>query len=236
MTLQVEQYEQSSIITAQEEPLNVFEESSVQNPYHISLRSKAELDIVNDSKRKILSLQICERLANEDQIDCSPYSMARLKGLRSLNLASCTRITDISLKRAFDFLELEILNLAKCQLITAAGLECLPLKCRSIKKLKLSDCHILCDHAIEFCIQLKRLKCLEIERCYRLTDASLDSIAKNCKNLKYLDVRGCRSMCAEPNLKFATLSSLQVLMSKPGPYMGSLQKQSIPIPPPPQSI
>lgn len=190
------------------------------NPHHISLRSKMEQQIVNESRRKVSLLNMCEQLANNGELNSSRYySIANLKGLRSLNLASCNRITDISLKYAFDFLELEKLSLSKCQQITAVGME--GLKCPSIKVLNLSDCHNLCDHGIHvISTSLKRLTYIHIERCIQLTDISLDSISKHCKHLKYIDVRGCRSMCSEPRLKLQTVHSLQqILVSKPGPYI-----------------
>lgn len=213
--------------------VNETSEQINSNPHHISLRSKAEKDIVFDSEQKMLLLHMCEQITSNGEIDCSPYSIAQLKGLRSLNLASCNRVTDVSLKYAFDFVELEALSLSKCQQITAKGFECAVLKCPSIKVLNISDCHNLCDRAIEIIsAHLKRLTYLHIERCSQLTDFSLDSLAMNCKCLKYLDVRGCRSMCAEPSSKLDGLRSLQqVLMSKPGPYISNNGKQPIPIPP-----
>lgn len=197
----------------QHEPIN-------RHPIHISLRSRAEEDIVNDAKRKKIMLHMCQQ---PREINCSPYSIVNLKGLRSLNLASCNRISDVSLKCAFEFIELEDLNLSKCQQVSAIGIECVLLKCPSIRVLNLSDCHNLTDHAIEIITaQMKRLTHLHIERCSQLTDATLDFITWNCKRLKVLDIRGCRSIKSEPNLRLENLRSLQrILMSKPGPYIPS---------------
>lgn len=196
------------------EPMN-------RHPYQISLRSRAEEDIVNDAKRKRIMLHMCEQPVSKEEINCSPYSIARLKGLRSLNLASCNRISDVSLKYAFKFNELETLSLAKCQQVSLTGIECIVVTCPSIKVLNLSDCHNLTDQAIDLISErMKRLTYLHIERCSQLTDFSLDSIALNCKRLKCLDVRGCRAMCSEPSLRLENLRSLQrILMSKPGPYI-----------------
>lgn len=207
--------------------LHVPHESINRNPYEISLRGKAELDIINDAKRKKIMLHMYERSLRKEEINCSPYSIACLKGLKSLNLASCNRITDISLKYAFKFIELETLSLSKCLQISAIGMKCIVTNCPSIKMLNLSDCHNMSDQAIDLITaSLKRLTYLHIERCSQLTDKSLDLIAINCKRLKYLDVRGCRLMCAEPSSKLNMVRSLQqVLTSKPGPYMTSHGKQ-----------
>lgn len=235
MTSKVQQYEESIVSREPAQHSCNYDVAIQTNPHYISLRSRAERDIVNDSKRNICLLQIYEQLANSSETDCTPYSIDRLKGLRSLNLSSCNRITDISLKYAFDFAELESLSLSKCQQITAAGFEASVMKCPSIKVLVLSGCHNLCDRAIDIIsVHLKRLRFLHIERCSQLTDASLNSISKHCKRLKYLDVRGCRSMCAEPCVKLDALVSLQhILASKPGPYLEHHEKQSVPKPPPP---
>lgn len=199
-----------------------------RNSYHISLRSKAEEDIVNDAKQKKMLLVMGDQLVGErDDMNCSEYSINRLKGLRSLNLTSCNRISDVSLKYAFDFIELKTLSLSKCQQISATGIEYLIRKCPSIETINLSECHNINDCAVAMMAkQLKRLRSLHIERCSQLTDRSLDSIAVNCKGLKFLDVRGCRSMNGEPNLRLDHIRSLQrILLSKPGPYIMSTSKQ-----------
>lgn len=233
MTSKVHEYEKSILLREND---NGEPAQDIRNNEDSSQMNVAERDIVNDSRPNMFLIHLCEELASNVEIDCSRYSISRLKGLRSLNLASCESVTDVSLKYALDFLELEQLSLSKCQKITAAGFEGFALKCPSIKVLNLSDCHNLCDRAINIVsVHLKRLKFLHIERCSQLTDASLDSILLHCKNLKYLDVRGCHSMCSELSLKLEPLTSLlQILRSKPGPYMGKPSPyKSIPIPPPP---
>lgn len=209
------------------------EPANARQPLHISLRSKAEEDIVNDAKRKKTMLNMYEQPEqNKENINCSLYSISRLKGLRSLNLTSCNKLSDVSLKYAFDFVELKQLSLSRCQQVSAIGLECLQSKCPSIEELNLSECHNLTDQAIDIITQrLKRLTHLHLERCSQLTDHSLDAIALNCKRLKFLDVRGCRSMCSEPNLRLGHMRALhRILMSKPGPYMTSLSDSNIKLP------
>lgn len=201
---------------------------SVNRPsYQISLRSRAEEDIVNDAKRKKMLLTMGEQQTDKDEKNCSRYSISRLKGLRSLNLSSCNRISDVSLKYAFNFIELRVLSLSKCQQISSIGIESMLPKCPSIEILILSECHNISDHAIDLITaQLKRLTFLHIERCSQLTDYSLDSIAVNCKRLKFLDVRGCRAINSEANSRLEHIRSLQrILMSKPGPYILSISKQ-----------
>lgn len=204
----------------------------LRHPYQISLRSKAEEDIVNDAKRKKIMLEMCDQTINKEEINCSQYSIRRLKGLRTLNLSSCNRITDVSLKYAFEFLELKTLSLSKCQQVSSIGLDAILTTCPSLEELNLSECHNINDHAIDAITRkLHRLTHMHIERCSQLTDHTLDYIALNCKRLKYLDVRGCRSMCSEPNLRLEHLRSLKrIVMSKPGPYMPPLYETTVKAP------
>lgn len=189
--------------------------------YSISLRSKAEQDIVNDAKRKRVMLEMCKLSEAKEEVNCSGYMIGRLSGLKSLNLSSCNRITDVSLKYAFEFIELRELKLSKCQQVTSIGIDSVTHKCPSLEIIDLSECHNINDKAIDILTKnLKRLTHLHIERCSQLTDHSLDSIAINCKCIKYLDIRGCRGMCSEPNIRLEHIRSLQrIIMSKPGPYV-----------------
>lgn len=200
-----------------------------RHPYRISLRSKAEEDIVNDAKRKKIIQDMCDLSASSQEINCSQYTISRLRGLRILNLSACNHITDVSLRYCFNFLELKTLSLAKCQQISSVGIASFLQRCPSIEVLNLSECHNVNDKAIEWItVFLKRLTHLHIERCSQLTDHSLDYISVNCKRIKFLDVRGCRSMCSEPNLRVEHLRSLkQVIMSKPGPYLSSMYETSV---------
>lgn len=204
----------------------------IRHPYQVSLRSRAEEDIVNDAKRKKIMLEMCDQTVNKEEINCSQYSIRRLKGLRSLNLSSCNRITDVSLKYAFEFLELKTLSLSKCQQVSSIGIDAILSTCPSLENVNLSECHNINDHAIEAITRkLHRLTHLHIERCSQLTDHTLDYIALNCKRIKYLDVRGCRSMCAEPNLRLEHLRSLKrIVMSKPGPYMPAMYETTMKAP------
>lgn len=195
-----------------------------RQPYRISLRSKAEEDIVNDAKRKRVMLEMCDKSTNAREINCTNYTISRLKGLRNLNLTACNQVTDVSLKYCFNFLELKNLSLAKCQQVSSFGIASFIHKCPSIEVIDISECHNITDKGIEsIAMHLPRLTHLHIERCSQLTDHSLDYISVNCKRLKFLDVRGCRSMCSEPNLRVEHVRSLkQVIMSKPGPYLSSI--------------
>lgn len=79
--------------------------------FKISLRSRAEQEIVNDAALKNTMQTMCE--AQEGNINLSK-SIANLKGLKVLKLTGCNKVTDVSLIYCFKFLELQTLTLGKC--------------------------------------------------------------------------------------------------------------------------
>lgn len=227
-----EQRDVDEIRRAMEEIRDVGPSNGERRPFKISLRSKAEEEIVNDAKRKKMMLEMYEHKG--PITDFSGYSVNALRGLRVLNLTACNRITDVSLKYSFQLTELKELNLAKCQQITSDGMSNLIRNCPSLEIVNLSECHNINDKTIEMItIHLRRLTHFYLERCIQLTDHSLDYMAINCQCLRYLDVRGCRSMCSEPNLRLVNLTTLKhVSMSKPGPYVVDVVTYKQPKPPP----
>lgn len=195
----------------------------------IYLGSRAEEEIVRDAKRKRDVMRMCEKISTNSY---TGYSLARLKGLRDLDLSGCNRITDVSLTYAFNFKELINLNISRCQQITHQGVEHLVKNCQSIEYINLNDCYNLNDHAVkEIVQQLKRLKQLELRGCNQLTDKTLEYVRSYCEKLKFLDVQGCRNMSPELACSIGSLPTLHtVLMTKPGPYVTDDVKQRSPAP------
>ena len=158
--------------------------SSSPQSMKISLRSKAEEDIVRDANRKRALFAVYElNLIDDHMID--GYSIQELKGLRFLNIKGCNKITDVSLKYGLKFIELQGLFMSNCQQITLLGMETLVLNCPSIEELDLSDCYNINDKTIQLVTaKLNRLRSLHISGCTQLTDHSLDAILVNCKCLQ----------------------------------------------------
>lgn len=201
----------------------------------ISLRSRAEEEIVQDARRKKDVLNMCENFSTDV---VTGYSLARLKGLRELDLSSCNRITDVSLKYAFNFLELVTLDLSECQQITHEGIRYLVKNCPSIENLNLIDCYNIKDECVvQVARGLRRLTNLQLRGCNQLTDMALESIRAGCVRLKVLDIQGCRNMSPELACSLANLRTLHtILMSKPGPYISDGLKNRLPAPPPLPSL
>lgn len=133
----------------------------------IHLGSRAEEEIVRDAKRKREVMLMCAKLSMDSY---TGYSLARMRGLKELDISGCNRITDVSLTYAFHFKELINLNLSRCQQITCEGLEHLVKNCPSIEYFNLTDCYNLNDNAVKEIVKdLQRLKQLEL----RVSETSL---------------------------------------------------------------
>ncbi|XP_026758991.2 F-box/LRR-repeat protein fbxl-1-like [Galleria mellonella] len=197
--------------------------------HKIPLGSRAEEEIVRDAKRKRDVKLMCEKLTMDT---FTGYSLARMKGLKKLDVSGCNRITDVSLTYAFNFKELVNLNLSRCQQITHVGIEHLVKNCPSIEYFNLTDCYNLKDEAVKEIVKaLRRLKQLELRGCNQLTDRTLEPIRSHCEKLKFLDVQGCRYISPELACSIGSLPTLHtVLMSKPGPYITDGVKNRSPAP------
>lgn len=150
----------------------------------ISLRTKAEEEIVKDAMRKKQMMEMCEQINFEDQ-DSSNYSLSRLSGLRVLKIGRCNRISDVSLIYNLRLPELKEINLSKCQQISIVGIKALVENCPSLEVVDLSECHNINDKCIELITRkLQRLSTLNIQGCHQLTDFSLDYIALYCRRVK----------------------------------------------------
>ncbi|XP_075216950.1 uncharacterized protein LOC142322123 isoform X2 [Lycorma delicatula] len=160
----------------------------IKGTHYISLRSKAEEDIVRDARMKETVKLLCENSLNSEE----SYSLSCLKGLQELDLQSCNRITDVSLEYALKLKELQHLNLSRCQQITDIGLSFIAANNPSIHTLNLSYCHNISDNGIIILTNsLHRLKYIDLQGCKQLTNASLSAIKNNCPTLRYLDISHC---------------------------------------------
>ncbi|KAH8299305.1 hypothetical protein KR044_000272, partial [Drosophila immigrans] len=175
----------------------------------ISLRSKAEEEIVRDAKRKQAMIAAYEmNLINEE--DFEGHNIQALRGLRSLNLRGCNKISDVSLKYGLKHIELNKLLLSNCQQISLLGMEALVNNCPSIETLDLSDCYNINDQSIKIITEkLQRLRSLDISGCSQLTDHSIDAIIVNCQCLQTLSIYRCRRMYMDIEDRLSGLQTLR---------------------------
>jgi F-box and leucine-rich repeat protein 9 len=213
---------------SEELPIQVVNEPP-RPSFRISLRTKAEEEIVNDALRKQSMMKMAQKI-NFDEKSTSNFSLSRLKGLRVLKLGNCNKISDVSLIYNFKLPELKEINLSRCQQISLEGIRALVENCPGIEIVNLSECHNINDKCIELIAsKLPRLKFLDITRCYQLTDYSLDYIAMYCKRIRQINVVGCRNMSDEPQLRLLNAQTLKnISFSKSDLSMST----SPPIPPP----
>lgn len=135
--------------------------NDINTPQRINLGSRAEEEIVRDAKRKQDVMRMCEKLSLDS---FTGFSLARLHNLKVLDMSGCNRITDVSLRYAFNFKELTVLNLSRCQQITHEGIEYLVESCPSIEHFNLVDCYNLKDEAVTRIVKgLHRLQTLELK-------------------------------------------------------------------------
>ncbi|XP_054278730.1 F-box/LRR-repeat protein 14-like isoform X1 [Macrosteles quadrilineatus] len=200
--------DEADVAAVQETMSNVV--ISQPRPY-ISLRSKAEEEIIKDANRKKAVQKMCEaQLIHSSNIG---HSLVRLKGLQDLDLRCCNKITDVSLKYSFRFLELQHLNLSQCQQITDVGLASVGENNPSIDTLNLSHCYNIADGGVVAITRgLRRLKYLDIKGCNQLTDASVSAIVNHCGQLRYLDISQCTKM-SEKGVEMLNKLHLQTLYS-----------------------
>ncbi|KAG5676954.1 hypothetical protein PVAND_006747 [Polypedilum vanderplanki] len=209
---------------------NHYTHDPIKHHIRISLKSKAEEEIVEDALRKRAMLQLAKEINLKEQ-PCNSFGLARLKGLRVLRLGGCNKVTDVSLIYNFKLPELKEINLSKCQQISLQGISELVKNCPALEIVNLSECHNVDDKCIELITsKLPRLTKLDISRCYKLTDFSLDYIAINCKRIRILNVAGCKHMSDEPHLKLINIETLRdVSINKRGSDIENTNK--IPRPP-----
>ncbi|XP_058054067.1 F-box/LRR-repeat protein 14-like [Anopheles bellator] len=123
------------------------------------------------------------------------FSIADLTGLRSLTLAGCYKITDVSFERCFHFRELKELSLARLLQITDRGIEQLVLGCPSLEVVDFSECRTITDRCVEIVTKCEpRLTTLRLQNCPLLTDQAMGCIIENCQVLRTLNIRGCHQI------------------------------------------
>ncbi|XP_043488356.1 dynein regulatory complex subunit 6 [Polistes fuscatus] len=219
----------SNNIDIQSLKVNVIEKPS-ESLLRISLRSRAEEEIVCDANRTSYIKNLLKDISTLSPLTMPAFSLTRLKGLRELDFSGCTRITDVSLKHHFAFIELRVLSLRKCCQITHVGLEYVAKNNPAIEELDLTLCYNISDLGVSYlAMYLHRLKRLYLQGCTQLTNESLKYIRDNCKSLQYLDIRHCKKITI---FEIPSLPFLHIESTQPTENSLLLDNVHVPIPPP----
>ena len=124
--------------------------------------------------------------------NCFQYLSETNIGIKKINVGGCRNITDVALNyisRAC--YELEYLYLGGCILVTDVGIKNLS-KCKKLIGLSLAECYKIGDASVsEIAKDCTPLRALILYRCEKITDEVLTCIAEHSSNLVTLDVRYC---------------------------------------------
>ncbi|TRY54550.1 hypothetical protein DNTS_033414 [Danionella cerebrum] len=122
-------------------------------------------------------------------------SLLALRGLQTLDLTACARITDASLTQVLRFPELQRLSLSMLPEISDASLLSIARHCRSLRSLVLSHCSQISDQGLAQALPLlRRLQHLNLSYCDGITNRTLSIIALHCERLQTLDVSMCKGI------------------------------------------
>nr|XP_057932096.1 F-box and leucine-rich repeat protein 13 isoform X1 [Doryrhamphus excisus] len=114
------------------------------------------------------------------------------RGLRSLHVVDCHKMTDVGLKCVASLRNLQSLDISLCTKVTDRGI-CHLADSSSASKLRdlsLSQCCLITDSAVNMIgYRFSKLCHLNLSYCEQLTDAALESLS--CSYISSLDISGC---------------------------------------------
>ena len=177
----------------------------------IFLGSRAEAELLEDIKLTESSSKAMKKA------QVSLQGIGKLRKLHRLELEN-VKLTEVSLKFAFKFDDLRIINLNFCKYVRDDGFKHLVdnnpfLEVLTTKQTEISGPTVA--HLVRKCARLIRL---DFEGCQMLTNEAVKSFPKYCNNMRALDVSFCRKVRIEtieddlvkkmPNLQFVGVRGL----------------------------
>ncbi|XP_044006057.1 F-box/LRR-repeat protein 15-like [Aphidius gifuensis] len=188
-------------------------------------------DLSSPSVFKELSkLQYLEHLnlsSSENVKDSTIIAIANnCKNLKSLEIQRCTDITETGLDALTNLKNLEKLkvgfgHISDSFIIRLRGLKELDCcYCRELTDAEIPRCPIVLssnDYLFNYSSvldELSKLQCLErLNLCFAkgLKDSTITAIANNCKNLKCLEIQGCRGLTETALVALTNVKKLQKL-------------------------
>ncbi|ESO82780.1 hypothetical protein LOTGIDRAFT_155802 [Lottia gigantea] len=145
-------------------------------------------------KKKFAIKQLEARVLTEEERCC----ISNIGGLQHLDLSSCEKLTDVSIKEAIKFSELKSLNLSSVHSITDVSVIAIALGNPSLEEIHLQQCPKITDYSISILTQkCPRLSYINVSSCDMLTNKTLQNIQTNCRRLRHLDVSFCKAMTSD---------------------------------------
>ncbi|KAK6186414.1 hypothetical protein SNE40_008454 [Patella caerulea] len=145
-------------------------------------------------KKKLALTQLEARVKTEEE-RCRLNNIA---GLQSLDLSSCEKLTDVSIKEVIKFSGLRSLNLSSVHGLTNASVIAIANGNPSLEEIQFQQCPKITDSAMEVLIEkCPRLTYINVASCDLLTNVTLYNIQINCHRLRHLDVSFCKNMTPE---------------------------------------
>ncbi|XP_054824789.1 F-box protein At3g58530 isoform X2 [Prosopis cineraria] len=136
-----------------------------------------------------------------------------LKGLDSLNLNGCQKISDEGVEAITSCCpQLKSFSIYWNVRLTDAGLRHLVKNCKGIIYLNISGCKNISDQSLEFVAEnYSELESLNLTRCIKLTDSGLKQLLEKCLSLQSLNLYALSSFTDEVYKEISLLVHLKLL-------------------------
>lgn len=145
-----------------------------------------------------LNLQRCTAITDEGFAKWHSSETYSFRGLRSLNLADCTFLTDACITHiALAAPNVESLVLSFCCALTDAAIEAVARGFPHLRELDMSFCGAaVSDASIEELVGNvgSTLERLSVRGCIRMSDVGVASVVKECGGLNFLNVSQCKGV------------------------------------------
>ena len=175
------------------------------SPSKIFLGSKAEAELLSEIKR-IQYINSASASATLSPV----IGLRKIKRLEMVNV----RITDVTLKLAFQFDSLRYVNLSLCKFIGDEGFRHLADQNPHIEELIAKQCNLSGETVLHIAEKCPRLRRLDLEACLSITDDSMQKLPRFCRkgsNLQFIDLSFCRKVrtATIENVLMAEIPSLR---------------------------
>ncbi|EGG24811.1 hypothetical protein DFA_03056 [Cavenderia fasciculata] len=159
-----------------------------------------------------LPLLIELNLRNENRLSDDTFTKGGFPWhhLVSLDLTSCSKLSDVSFVSLPPCPNFQTLILESCYNLTDVTINSISTKMTSLTKLSLKGCKFITDSSlVPLSQRLSKLQDLKLSRCHSITSVSLQAIATNlCNTLDKIDL----SMC--PQLEESSIQNLIIQCPK----------------------